>query len=162
MAAKNFRTTLEDGFIALPFDVRAEFGRARPPVKVSLNGYTYRSTVSVYGGKYFIPVRKSNQEAAGIVPGDTVRASIALDEDVRKVDLPADLEEALAKSSQLRVAWEKLSFTFKKEFAEALFQAKKPETRARRLGKILAELKPRINNDSLTAARGSQENRRKS
>jgi|SRR5579884_2849240 len=140
MAAREFRTKFEDGFIALPFDVREEFGRARPPVKVSINGYSYRSTVSVYEGKYFIPVRKSNQEAAGIKSGDTVRASLALDEDARTIDPPPDLDAALKKSSPLKSSWDKLSFTFKKEYVEALLQAKKAETRTRRLQKILAEL----------------------
>lgn len=140
MARKEFRTKLEDGFIALPFDVREEFGKARPPVKVSINGHRYRSTVSVYDGKYFIPVRKSNQEAAGIRPGESVRAAIELDNDVRTVDPPPDLEAALTKNSSLKSSWDELSFTFKKEYAEALLQAKKPETRARRLEKILVDL----------------------
>ncbi len=97
--ARNFQTKLEDGFIALPFDVREEFGRARPPVTVSINGYSYRSTVCVYGGKYFIPVRKSNQEAAGVKPGDAVRAKIALDEEPRIVEPTPDLQAALKKST---------------------------------------------------------------
>jgi hypothetical protein len=140
MPAKEFQTKLKDGFIALPFDIRQEFGRARPPVKVSINGYSYRSTVSVYGGKYFIPVRKSNQDAAGIKPGDKVRASIVLDEEPRTVDPPADLLAALTKS-RLKPDWEKLSYSKKKEYADVLLQAKKPETRARRVEKVLDELR---------------------
>lgn len=140
MPAKNFSTKLENGFISLPFDVRQEFGRGRPPAKVSINGYSYRSTVFVYGGKCFIPVRKSNQEAAQVKPGDTVRASVALDEEPRNVDPPPDLRSAV-KDQHLQANWEKLSYTKKKECAEALLQAKKPETRARRLQTILAELK---------------------
>ena len=140
MAAKTFRTVLEDGFISLPFDVREEFGRARPPVRVSINGYTYRSTVSVYGGKYFIPVRKSNQDAARIRPGDSVQASVALDEGSRTIDPPADLWTALT-NSHLTANWEKLSYTHQKEFANVLLAAKKPETRARRVEKVLAEIR---------------------
>ena len=140
MATKTFRTKLEDGFIALPFDVREEFGRARPPVQVSINGYTYRSTVSVYGGKYFIPVRKSNQDAARIRPGDSVQASIALDEDPRTIDPPRDLWRALT-DSRLTADWEMLSYTQQKEFANVLLAAKKPETRARRVEKVLAEIR---------------------
>src|SRR5438309_1950942 len=97
--AKNFRAKLDDGFIALPFDVRQEFGRARPPVKVSINAHSYRSTVSVYGGKYFVKVRKSNQELAGIKSGDTVTASIALDAAPRTVDAPPELKAALARNT---------------------------------------------------------------
>jgi len=144
MAAKTFRTVLEDGFISLPFDVREEFGRARPPVRVSINGYTYRSTVSVYGGKYFIPVRKSNQDAARIRPGDSVQASVALDEDPRTVDAPADLKAAL-RDSGLEADWGKLSYTHQKEFADVLLAAKKLETRARRIEKVLAEIRAKKN-----------------
>ena len=138
--AKNFQTRLENGFIALPFDVREEFGRARPPVKVSINGYTYRSTVSVYGGEYFIPVRKSNQEAAGVKPGDTVRARIELDEEPRVVDPPADLQAALAQA-RLKGDWAKLSYSRKKEFVDVLVAAKKAETRARRVQKVVDEIR---------------------
>jgi hypothetical protein len=142
MAPKEFRSKLEDNFIALPFDVRKLFGRARPPVKVSINGFSYRSTVSVYDGKYFIPVRKSNQEAARIKPGDTVRAIIELDEEPRTVDPPLDLMTAL-KQSHLEADWDKLSYSTKKEFADVLQAAKRPETRARRVEKILLEVRER-------------------
>jgi len=144
MAAKTFRTVLEDGFISLPFDVREEFGRARPPVRVSINGYTYRSTVSVYGGKYFIPVRKSNQDAARIRPGDSVQASVALDKDPRTIDPPDDLWTALT-DSRLTADWQNLSYTHQKEFADVLLAAKKPETRARRIEKALAEIRAKKN-----------------
>lgn len=140
MPTKNFKSVLEKGFVELPFDVRNVFGKARPPVKVTINGYTYRSTVSVYGGKYFIPVRKSNQEAAGVKPSDICRVSIALDTEVRDVDPPPDLKAALAKNTAAKARWDKLSFSHKKEHAEALLGAKKPETRARRLQKALQML----------------------
>jgi len=140
MPTKNFKTVLEEGFVELPFDVRKEFGRARPPVKVTINGYTYRSTVSVYGGKYFIPVRKSNQDATALKPGDICKVIVASDTEVRDVDPPPDLKAVLAKNPRAKARWEKLSFTHKKEHAQALLEAKKPETRARRLHKTLAML----------------------
>jgi len=140
MPARNFKTVLEKGFVELPFDVRAEFGRARPPVKVTINGYTYRSTVSVYGGKYFIPVRKSNQDAAAVKPGDICKVTIASDTEVRDVDPPPDLKAALARNARAKARWDKLSFSHKKEHAQALLDAKKPETRARRLRKTLEML----------------------
>ena len=143
MTAKKFTTKLENGFIALPFDVRQEFGRARPPVKVSINGHTYRSTVSVYGGKYFIPVRKSNQRAAGVEPGDAVTASMVLDTEKRTVEPPPELQAMFAKNSTARSNWLKLSYTAKKEHADAILQAKRPETRASRVNKILAQLTAR-------------------
>ena len=137
---RNFKAVLEEGFVELSFDVRKEFGRARPPVKVTINGHSYRSTVSVYGGKYFIPVRKSNQDAAAVKPGDICKVAIAPDTEIRDVHPPHDLEAALAKNPAARARWDKLSFTHKKEHAQALLEAKKPETRARRLHKTLEML----------------------
>jgi len=140
MPTRKFKAMLGEGFVEIPFDVRKEFGRARPPVKVTINGHTYRSTVSVYGGKYFIPVRKSNQDAAAAKPGDLCKVAIALDMEVRDVDPPPDLKAALAKNSRAKARWQKLSFTHKKEHAQALLDAKKPETRSRRLQKTLEML----------------------
>jgi len=140
MTAKTFTAKLENGFIALPFDVREEFGRARPPVKVSIIGHRYRSTVSVYGGKYFIPVRKSNQLAAGVAPGDAVTADIVLDTEKRTVEPPPEPRAVFAKNAAARANWRKLGYTAKKEHADAILQAKKPETRASRVNKIVAQL----------------------
>jgi hypothetical protein len=145
MPAKSFRTVLEEGFVQLPFDVPQEFGKARPPVKVTINGFSYRSTVCVYGGEYFIPVRKDRQEAARVKPGETCKVTIASDNGIRQVDPPADLKAALAKNPSAKARWDGLSFTHKKEHALAILEAKKPETRARRLQKTLQMLtaKPR-------------------
>ena len=140
MTAKKFTSKLENGFIRLPFDVREEFGRPRTPVKVSINGHTYRSTVSVYDRKYFIPVGKANQQAAGVAPGDAVAASMVLDTEKRTVEPPPELKAVLAKNAAARANWLKLSYTAKKEHANAIVQAKRPETRASRVNKIVAQL----------------------
>lgn len=140
MPAQHFRTKLGSGFIELPFDARKEFGKARPPVNVSINAYTYRSTIAVYGGRYFIPVRKDRCEAAGVKAGDIVRVTIALDTEARTVEPPSELAVALAKYGLARARWESLSYTHKKEYADAILQAKKAETRARRIRIILKKL----------------------
>lgn len=139
-ADKSFKTKFEKGGVELPFDVKEHFGKARPPVRVTINGYTYRSTPCVYGGKYFIPVCMSNQQAAGIEPNEIVSVTIAADTDAREVEPPPDLLAALDKNSAAKARWEKLSYTAKKEHALALLEAKKPETRERRLEKILKDL----------------------
>ena len=145
MPTKSFKTTLRNGFVELPFDVRQEFGKARPPVKISINGASYRSTVCVYGGKYLIPVRKDRQEAAGVKPGDIVKVTVAPDDEERTVQPPPDLKAALSQNVPAKARWKKLSFTHKRELAEAILDAKKPDTRARRLKKTLEMLtaKPR-------------------
>jgi hypothetical protein len=139
-AERSFKTKYEKGFVAIPFDVKEHFGKARPPVRVTINGYTYRSTPCVFGGKYFIPVRMSNQQAAGIKPDDMVSVTVAADIEVREVEPPPELLAALKKNAAARARWEKLSYTTKKEHALALAEAKKPETRERRLEKIMKEL----------------------
>lgn len=144
MSAKRFKAKLGGDagalFVEVPFDVKREFGKARPPVKVSINGYSYQSTISVYGGKYYLPVRRDRREAAGVKLGDVVEVTIQPDTEVRGVDPPAALSAALAKNGPAKAQWDRLSYTQKKEHAEAVLQAKKSETRARRIQKILGKL----------------------
>jgi len=140
MAAKRFKTKLTGFYIAVPFDVRKEFGRARPPIKVTVNGYGFPSTVSVYDGRYLIPLRRDRREAAGVVVGDTVKVTVALDTRVRWVKIPPELTAAFRKNRKAKVRWEVASYTRKKEFADVLRAAKRPETRKRRLRRVIEEL----------------------
>ena len=147
MAVWKFRATLGSDagalFVEVPFNVKEEFGRARPAVKVSVNGHRYRSRISVYGGKYYLPVRKEHREAAGVTAGDGVEVTLAPDTEVRKVEPPSDLARVLARNGRARAQWERLSYTCKKEYVEAILKAKKPETRARRTQKTLEKLTTR-------------------
>jgi hypothetical protein len=141
---KKFTVTLgsDQGnlFFEVPFDVRAVFGKARPPVKVSIARHTYRSTVSVYGGRYYVPVRRDHREAAGVKVGDTIAVVLALDTEPRTVAAPAALAAALAKNARAKAAWDKLSHSHQREHAQAILDAKKLETRQRRVAKTLAAL----------------------
>ncbi len=143
-----FRTTLakdpKDGEIALivvPGDVRAVFGKARPAVVATLGKYAFRTTIMVYGGKSYVGVRKSHREAGKLAPGQSLAVVIELDDTPRTVTTPKELAAAMKKDAKARAAWEALSFTHKREHAEAIEDAKKPETRARRVEKALAMLK---------------------
>ena len=120
--------------IRLPFDPREAFGRARAPVYVTINGYTYRSTVAIMGGVTFVPLRRSHRDAAGVVEGEPVEVTLTLDTDPRTVDAPADLRAALAAAGAWE-RWQKLAYTHQREHVEAIEDAKKPETRARRIEK---------------------------
>jgi hypothetical protein len=144
MSAKKFRAKLGAKghalFFEVPLDVKQEFGKARPPVKVTINGYSYRSTVCVYGGKYYLPVRQERREEAGLKAGDIIEVAVALDNEPRTVTPPPELSAAFKKNVAAKERWEKLSYTHKKEHAEAILQAKKPETRARRVEKTLEML----------------------
>lgn len=147
MAAKTFRTTIvRDGsacFIPLDFDPRPVFGKVRAPVKVTLNGYTYRSTIASMGGQICLPLRKSNREAAGLDGGETLDVTLELDCDERSVAIPADLEGALTPAG--RLGWDALSFTHQREHAEAVTGAKKADTRRRRIEEISNRLNSSIN-----------------
>ena len=90
--SKTFQATIvRDGsmcIIPLDFDPKAVFGRVRAPVKVTLNGYTYRSTIAAMGGPPCIPLRKSNREAAELQGGETITIRLDLDTDKREVKPP--------------------------------------------------------------------------
>ena len=137
MISKTFKATIvREGstcLIPLPFDPKAVFGKVRAPVKVTLNGYTYRSTIAAMGGPACIPLRQSNREAAGLEGGETIDVRLDLDTDVREVTPPADLVKALKSAPGAWDRWQKLSYTHQREHADAIEDAKKPETRARRI-----------------------------
>lgn len=128
----------EVAFLELAFDVKEAFGKARPPVIVRVNGYAYPSTVAVYDGKSYLPVRRSHREAAKVKVGDEVDVVVTLDTTERTVALPADLEAALRSRPHAKAAWDGLSFSHRKEHVDAIEQAKKAETRARRIEKAVA------------------------
>jgi hypothetical protein len=128
-------------FFQVPFDVKTEFGSARAPVRVTLGRYTYASTVAVYGGKYYVPVRREHREAARVMPGKTIGIRLELDEAKRDVKAPADLARALRERAGGNEGWRKLSYTHRREHVQAILGAKKPETRARRVSKAVATLR---------------------
>ena len=120
-------------FVPVPFDPKAVFGKVRAPVKVTLNGYTYRSTIASMGGVTCIPLRKSNREAAGLEGGETIDVTIELDKDVREVKPPADFIGALKSAPPAWDRWRELSFTHQREYVESIDSARRPDTRARRI-----------------------------
>lgn len=123
--------------IPVPFDPKAVFGKVRAPVKVTVNGYTFRSTIARMGDKTFIPLRKSNREAAAVEGGDCVKVRITADAEVRVVDVPPDLAQALKAKSGLWKQWGELSYTNQRECVESVLGAKKPDTRTRRIAKVV-------------------------
>ena len=139
--AKTFKARIvRDGstcFIPLTFDPKAVFGKVRAPVKVTLNGYTYRSTIAAMGGPPCIPLRKSNREAAGLEGGETIDVRLELDIDARVVVIPADLALALKAVPGALERWQASSYTHQREHVEAIEAARKPETRVRRIEKAV-------------------------
>jgi bacteriocin resistance YdeI/OmpD-like protein/uncharacterized protein DUF1905 len=127
-------------FIRMPFDVKEVFGTGRLPVKLTINDYTYRTTVFHMGGVYGVPLRREHRENAKVKGGDIVQVIVTPDTEPRTVDVPADLKKFL----QQNKAWElfePLSFTHKKEFVQWITGAKKEETREARKQKMVEMLK---------------------
>jgi hypothetical protein len=126
--------------VKLPFDVRAVFGRARPPVVVGVGDCSFRSTVMVYGGESYVALTRAQRQTAKLRAGQKVALTISADAAPRTVDVPPDLARALRGKPALRAAWDALSYSHRREHALAITGAKKPETRARRIEKTLAML----------------------
>jgi hypothetical protein len=129
--------------IPVPRDVAAKLGlKGMPKIQAVIAGQPYRGSLMPMGdGTYCLGVLKSIQEAAGVGFGDTVAIELEVDTAPRVVEPPADLARAMAKDKTMAATWEKLSFTNKKEMARSLEEAKKPETRERRLAAAIAALR---------------------
>ena len=123
--------------IVLPFDPKAVFGKVRAPIKVTLNGYSFRSTIAAMGGPPCIGIRTSHREAAGLEGGETIEVRLDLDSEPRVVTPPADLVKALRAAPPAWDRWRELSYTHQREHVEAVADAKKLETRARRVAKAV-------------------------
>ena len=130
--------------IPVPFDPKEIFGKIRAPVVVQIGGFSYRSTIAAMGGPYFIPLRKSNREAAGVEIGHEIEVTVTLDEAPRIVELPDDLEKQIRLIAGGVEAWEKASYTHRREYVEAINTAKRPETRAKRIELALDFIRSRI------------------
>jgi Bacteriocin-protection, YdeI or OmpD-Associated/Domain of unknown function (DUF1905) len=125
-------------FFRVPVDVPSQFeGRQRPPIVVRLCGHTYRSTIAKYGDEYFVPLSKTNREAAGVAAGDRIAVEIEADAAPREIEPPPELAAALARDDEARQVYGSLSYSHRKEYAEWIAEAKRPETRARRAAKAV-------------------------
>jgi hypothetical protein len=139
-----FRTTLLlDGNnvgIEVPESVVEGFGAGkRVPVKVTVNGYTYDSTVARMGGRYLVPLAKVHREAAGVAGGEEHDVTLERDSGERTVEVPDDLADALTQAG-LRPAFDALAFTYRKEHVRAVEDAKTVATRERRIAKVVERL----------------------
>jgi hypothetical protein len=128
--------------ITPPVDVPEFFGtRARVPIRGTINGYQFRSSLMPMGGCHMMPVNKTLCKGAGVKPGDMVEVVMERDEEERMVEAPPALKKVLTKNKTAQANWEKLSFSHKKEMAIWIAGAKQEETRARRLAKVMQVLK---------------------
>ena len=118
----------------LPFDTREIWGKAKVPVKVTINDYTWRSTVGTRGGVQYIVVNAAARRTAGVKAGDLVTITLEPDTEKREIEVPTALQKALG--AKLTQKLNDLSFTHKKEFIVWYSEAKQEDTRARRVQKL--------------------------
>ncbi|OLR94597.1 YdeI/OmpD-associated family protein [Actinokineospora bangkokensis] len=112
----------------------------RAAVVVTVNGYSYRSTVAARGGQFLIPVSADVRKAAGIAAGDTVAVGLVLDTEPREVEVPDDLAAALADAPAAKAAFDKLSYSQQRAHVLSVEGAKAAATRQRRVEKVIEQL----------------------
>ena len=110
----------------------------RPPVLVSVNGYEYRNTVGVMGGRHMISVSAAVRSATGLKGGDRVRVTLTVADTAREVNVPADFAAALAADDRARAFFEKLSNSMQRYHVDNINAAKSADTRQRRIDKAIA------------------------
>jgi hypothetical protein len=128
-------------YLQIPFSVPEVFGRkGQVPVRVTINGFAFRNSLMPRGGVHILGVGKDILAGAGAATGDTVHVELVFDNALRTVEVPADLEAALAQAPAQAQSFAALSYSHKKEFVDWIESAKRPETRASRIEKAVATI----------------------
>jgi len=123
-----------------PDVVEALGGTGRIPVTATFDGIPYRGSIVRMGNGAVLGVLKAIMAEAGISDGDTVTVVVRNDDAPREIEVPDDLAEALARNGAARAAFEALSFSHRREYVDAINQAKRPDTRVRRIGWTIDQL----------------------
>jgi len=125
----------------VPAMVVEDFGVGKkPPVKVTINGYTYRNTVAVYNGEFMIGVSAEHRAGANVKANDVMEVTLELDTAPRVVDVPVDFQKALSKNTAAKKNFDLLSYSNKQGYVLPIKGAKTEETRQRRIDKAIREL----------------------
>ena len=140
-----FRTTIartgNNTGVVVPEDVVVALGAGKkPPVQVTLNGHTYRSSIATMDGRFLISLSKENRQRAGLVGGEELDVEVVVDDQPRLIEPPVDFAAALAASPAAAAAFDRLSYSNQRRHVLAIEAAKAAETRQRRIAKIVAEL----------------------
>lgn len=127
--------------VEVPAAIVEKLGNGKkPPVKVTINGYTYPSTVAVMNGVFMLPVSAEVRENAKVKSGEIIEVSVVLDNQPRVIEAPADFQSALDNNPAAKQYFDTLSNSNKKYFIGAIEQAKTAETRIRRIEKAIVDL----------------------
>ncbi|MEO5953994.1 MAG: YdeI/OmpD-associated family protein [Chloroflexia bacterium] len=127
--------------LPVPNEAVAALGKERKPrVVVTLNGYTFRSTIQVYGGQAGLPFHAEDREGAGVQAGDQVEVTMTLDLEPRTVEVPDELAAAMSEHEGMHEKFDALAYSKRKEFARQVTDAKTQETRTKRIAGIISQL----------------------
>jgi Bacteriocin-protection, YdeI or OmpD-Associated/Domain of unknown function (DUF1905) len=127
--------------IPVPPEVVEALGSGkRPAVRVTIAGYTYRSTIASMGGVFMLPVSAEVRHNAGVAGGDEVDVDVELDTEPREVTVPPDFAQALDRDAAARRFFDRLSYSHKRRWVMSIEDAKTAETRQRRITKAVAAL----------------------
>ena len=144
----DFQAVIQEGrgggaWIEIPLKVSESFGtKGRVPVKATFDGIPYRGSIApMGGGMHILGVKKEIRQSIGKDIGAKVRVTLEQDTEDRVVEIPDDLQKALSRDAVARTAFERMSYTHRKEYVQAVEEAKKPETRQRRIAKTLEMLR---------------------
>lgn len=144
MASKRFRAEVTPFgpalAIDLPPDVLEFLGGKRVPVKVTINKATFETTTAVMQGRHVVGLSKERRALTGVEPGDVVTVTIARDDAPRQVPVPDDLAAALRRNRAAATRFDGLAPSHRKEWVRWIEEAKKPETRERRVTKTVEDL----------------------
>ncbi len=146
MAAKRFTVELQrvgktGTMFRVPFDLKEAFGQARPPVRVTIRGHEWRTTPGVYDGVGLVVVNRAVKAATGVDAPERVEVAMELDDQPREVAVPDDLEAALARDEDARQTFERMSFSHRREYVEWIEEAKRADTRTRRIAKTVERVR---------------------
>jgi hypothetical protein len=127
--------------IQVPAKVITALGSGKKPkVKMTLKGYTYRTTIAVMSDTFMLPLSTENRQAVGVKGGDTLDVALELDTEPRTIEVPDDLSAALSRISGARPKFDALSYSVRKEFVRQVESAKARETRVRRIAGIVSKI----------------------
>ena len=129
--------------VIVPFDPNTAFGRVRAPVRATVNGHTFRTRLARYGGVDYLGFNRAVRETAGISDGELITIELELDEEPRPVDVPDELAAALAGDAPAQAAFDALSPSHRREHANWIAEAKRADTKARRVERTLEQLRER-------------------
>jgi hypothetical protein len=128
-------------FIGIPFNALSVWGtRARVAVKGTINGRSFRGSITPYGGVHYLGINRDLREMIGVKAGEIVEVELEVDNDPRIISPPPDFQAALDEQPAAKIKWSKLSYSHQREHVEAIESAKKPETRAIRIADSIERL----------------------